>query len=39
VFQRDWKIWDKETWDNYSNEAQGDYEELAEKMMDFEINF
>ena len=33
------EIWDKETWENYSNEAQGDYEELAEKMMDFEINF
>lgn len=33
------EIWDKETWENYNVETQGEYEELAEKMMDFEINF
>ncbi|MFZ5944157.1 MAG: division/cell wall cluster transcriptional repressor MraZ [Bacillota bacterium] len=31
------EIWSKEVWEDYSNKAESSYEELAEKMVDFDI--
>lgn len=31
------EIWSKENWDEYINETEESYEELAEKMMEFDI--
>ena len=31
------EIWDKDSWERYNAETQAEYEDLAEKMMDFEI--
>ena len=32
------EMWNKEKWDSYNAETQEEYEDLAEKMLDFEIN-
>lgn len=32
------EIWDREKWEHYNQESNEEYEELAEKMIDFEIN-
>ena len=31
------EIWSKEIWDKYSNEAESTYEEIAEKIVDFDL--
>ncbi|MFZ7104943.1 MAG: division/cell wall cluster transcriptional repressor MraZ [Peptococcaceae bacterium] len=31
------EIWSKEVWEAYSSQTEGSYEELAEKMVDFDI--
>ncbi|MGI6225216.1 MAG: division/cell wall cluster transcriptional repressor MraZ [Peptococcales bacterium] len=31
------EIWSREVWEDYSNKTQGSYEELAEKMVDFDL--
>ncbi|SMB96448.1 MraZ protein [Desulfonispora thiosulfatigenes DSM 11270] len=31
------EIWSKENWDNYINDTEDSYEELAEKMIEFDI--
>ena len=33
------EIWSKEVWEDYSSQAEASYEELAEKMVDFDIGF
>ncbi|MGF7185074.1 MraZ protein [Desulfitispora alkaliphila] len=32
------EIWSKAQWDTYSDTAEGSYEEIAEKLVDFEID-
>lgn len=32
------EIWSKEHWEKYSTEAEGAYEEIAEKIVDFDLN-
>ncbi len=32
------EVWAREVWENYSQEAEVDYEEIAEKLQDFDIN-
>ncbi len=32
------EIWNKENWEKYNQDSNDEYEELAEKMIDFEIN-
>lgn len=31
------EIWSKETWEEYNNQTQQSYEELAEKLVDFDL--
>ena len=31
------EIWSREAWEEYNNQAQETYEELAEKMVDFDL--
>lgn len=33
------EIWSKETWSGYSNEVEGNYEELAEKLVELDLGF
>ncbi len=33
------EIWSKEVWESYSQEAEMDYEEIAEKLQDIDIDF
>lgn len=33
------EIWSKEIWTGYSNEVEGNYEELAEKLVDLDLGF
>lgn len=33
------EIWNKQTWSTYSNQAQGDYELIAEKITDLNLGF
>jgi len=32
------EIWSKDVWEQYSMEAESDYEEIAEKIVDFDLN-
>ena len=33
------EIWSKEIWAGYSNEVEGNYEELAEKLVELDLGF